>query len=60
MRRLEQVGPPHGERIERHKGVDRLFHWVMAASVLVLLVTGVWTQWVDLLRVPVSSFETVI
>lgn len=30
-----------GERIERHKGVDRLFHWVMAASVLVLLVTGV-------------------
>lgn len=31
-----------GERVLRHKGVDRLFHWVMAASVLVLLVTGVF------------------
>ncbi len=30
----------NGERIERHKGVDRLFHWLTAASVLTLLVTG--------------------
>ena len=27
-------------RIVRHKLVDRLFHWVMAASMLALLVTG--------------------
>jgi formate dehydrogenase subunit gamma len=30
----------NGERIERHKGVDRLFHWLTAASVLTLLATG--------------------
>jgi cytochrome b subunit of formate dehydrogenase len=29
-----------GERIERHKGVDRLFHWLTALSVLTLLITG--------------------
>lgn len=28
------------DRIIRHRGADRLFHWVMAASVLVLLGTG--------------------
>jgi formate dehydrogenase subunit gamma len=28
------------ERIERHKGVDRLFHWLTAVSVLTLLATG--------------------
>lgn len=31
-----------GERVTRHRGVDRLFHWVMAISVFVLLVTGVF------------------
>jgi formate dehydrogenase subunit gamma len=30
-----------GERVPRHAGIDRLFHWVMAVSVFVLLVTGV-------------------
>lgn len=30
-----------GERVERHAGVDRVFHWVMTVSVVVLLVTGV-------------------
>ena len=28
------------ERVIRHRGADRLFHWIMAASVLVLLGTG--------------------
>lgn len=28
------------DRIIRHRGADRLFHWIMAASVLVLLGTG--------------------
>jgi formate dehydrogenase subunit gamma len=28
------------ERVQRHKGIDRLFHWVTAASVLTLLATG--------------------
>ena len=30
-----------GPRVIRHRLVDRVFHWVMAASVLVLLATGV-------------------
>lgn len=29
-----------GERVERHKGVDRLFHWLTAAAVLTLMATG--------------------
>jgi cytochrome b subunit of formate dehydrogenase len=41
-RRRERKPSSGGERIVRHKGVDRLFHWVMAVSVLVLLVTGVF------------------
>src|ERR1700722_5739962 len=28
------------ERIERHKGIDRLFHWITAAAVLTLMATG--------------------
>lgn len=28
------------DRIERHKTVDRIFHWVAAASVIALLATG--------------------
>jgi formate dehydrogenase subunit gamma len=27
-------------RVERHKGVDRLFHWLTAAAVLTLMATG--------------------
>lgn len=30
-----------GPRVNRHDGIDRLFHWVMAASMFVLLVTGI-------------------
>ncbi len=33
-------GPVDGGRVERHKGVDRLFHWLTAASVLTLMATG--------------------
>ena len=32
------------DRILRHRGADRLFHWVMAASVLALLATGLAPQ----------------
>jgi len=42
------------DRIIRHRGADRLFHWIMAVSVLVLLGTGLapplglrfdWVAW---------------
>jgi cytochrome b subunit of formate dehydrogenase len=28
------------DRVIRHRGPDRLFHWITAASVIVLLATG--------------------
>jgi len=31
---------PPADRVERHKGVDRLFHWLTAAAVLTLMFTG--------------------
>lgn len=31
-----------GERVNRHDLIDRAYHWVMAASVFVLLVTGIF------------------
>jgi formate dehydrogenase subunit gamma len=31
---------PEGKRIHRHAAIDRAFHWIMAISVLVLIVTG--------------------
>jgi cytochrome b subunit of formate dehydrogenase len=30
-----------GERVLRHERIDRIFHWIMAISVFVLLITGV-------------------
>lgn len=30
-----------GRRVLRHESIDRLFHWVMAASILVLILTGI-------------------
>ena len=30
-----------GKKINRHDAIDRAFHWIMAASVMVLIVTGV-------------------
>lgn len=32
---------PEGKKISRHDAIDRAFHWIMAASVLVLIATGV-------------------
>jgi cytochrome b subunit of formate dehydrogenase len=31
-----------GDRVIRHDAIDRVFHWIMAASVFTLLVTGVF------------------
>lgn len=31
-----------GPRVQRHDGIDRAFHWIMAASVFVLLITGIF------------------
>jgi cytochrome b subunit of formate dehydrogenase len=31
-----------GPRVARHSAVDRIFHWIMAASIIVLLITGVF------------------
>lgn len=42
------------DRIERHKSVDRAYHWLMAVSVLILLATaflpilGIKFAWVDI------------
>ncbi|MGH8166464.1 MAG: cytochrome b/b6 domain-containing protein [Woeseiaceae bacterium] len=30
-----------GPRVARHTAIDRLFHWIMAVAVIVLLITGV-------------------
>ena len=30
-----------GEKVTRHESIDRIFHWVMAVCVFVLLITGV-------------------
>lgn len=30
-----------GRRVSRHQGIDRLFHWVMAISVFLLIITGI-------------------
>ena len=31
-----------GERVTRHDAIDRAYHWVMAGSIFVLLVTGIF------------------
>jgi hypothetical protein len=36
----ELSSDPIADRIERHKAVDRIFHWVAAASFIALLATG--------------------
>ena len=47
-------GSTSADRIERHKFVDRAYHWLMAASVLILLVTaflpilGIKFEWVGI------------
>jgi len=42
VRRRAAKPSSSGPRIARHRGIDRIFHWVMAISVLVLLVTGIF------------------
>jgi len=43
-----------GRRVQRHDAIDRAFHWIMAASVLVLIATGIapiigWRiSWLDI------------
>ena len=31
-----------GARVERHDAIDRVFHWIMAIAVFVLLITGIF------------------
>ena len=41
---MQKRGPgpsSEGERVKRHDGIDRLFHWIMAISFFVLLITGI-------------------
>ena len=40
-RKSKQRPSTEGARVQRHEPVDRIVHWIMAVSVLVLLVTGV-------------------
>ncbi len=42
MRKRASRPSADGERVTRHASIDRLFHWVMAIAVFVLLVTGVF------------------
>jgi cytochrome b subunit of formate dehydrogenase len=42
VRRRNAKASSGGPRIARHSGIDRVFHWVMTISVLVLLVTGIF------------------
>jgi cytochrome b subunit of formate dehydrogenase len=42
VRRREAKPSSAGPRIPRHRGIDRIFHWVMAISVFALLITGVF------------------
>ena len=37
---MNELRDKSGPRVERHRLVDRLFHWSMAACMLVLLLTG--------------------
>src|SRR5215472_4410614 len=47
-------GPTPADRVERHKAIDRAYHWVMAASILILLATaflpilGIKFEWVGI------------
>jgi formate dehydrogenase subunit gamma len=38
--RAQDLTPP-AERVERHAGIDRLFHWLTTLAVLVLMATGI-------------------
>ncbi|HEY5763965.1 MAG TPA: cytochrome b/b6 domain-containing protein [Rhodocyclaceae bacterium] len=42
LRKRAEKPSSEGARVTRHDTIDRAYHWVMAASVFVLLVTGVF------------------
>jgi formate dehydrogenase subunit gamma len=44
MRRREAKPSSEGRRVTRHEKADRIFHWLMAASVFALLITGVFPK----------------
>ena len=46
--------------LRRHRLAVSRFGGALLVVVGVLLVSGLWTSWVDALRVPISGFETVI
>ena len=41
-RKRAQQPSSEGARVNRHEAIDRLFHWIMAGSVFVLLITGIF------------------
>ena len=51
--RAQDLTPP-ADRVQRHAGVDRLFHWLTACAVLILMATGILPHvgvhfdWVDI------------
>jgi len=61
---LVAVGFGRGMRaldvLRRHRLAVSRFGGALLVVVGLLLVSGVWTSWVDALRVPISGFETVI
>lgn len=42
MKKRGERPSAEGERVNRHDAIDRVFHWVMALSIFVLLVTGIF------------------
>lgn len=42
MQKRKASPSSEGERVIRHDAIDRVFHWVMAASIFVLLITGIF------------------
>jgi formate dehydrogenase subunit gamma len=43
-RARDLASPPPADRVERHAGIDRLFHWLTALAVLTLMATGLLPQ----------------
>ncbi len=41
MRKRGERPSSEGKRVQRHEKIDRIMHWIMAISILVLLATGV-------------------
>ena len=44
MRKRAAKPSSSGKHVTRHAGVDRVFHWVMAVSIFVLLITGIFPK----------------